>query len=98
MRVYVPQFFVSSQQRFGVMDIKAPIGTLGSWTDRAITFRQISVTAIFYLEDSRKIYLRGVRAHRPKDTKDTRRKTPQSVGASFGSSIYMFISPWACPM
>ena len=24
MRVYVPQFFVSSQQRFGMMDIKAP--------------------------------------------------------------------------
>ena len=23
MRVYVPRFFVSSQQRFGVMDIKA---------------------------------------------------------------------------
>ena len=23
MRVYVPQFFVSSQQRFGAMDIKA---------------------------------------------------------------------------
>ena len=26
MRVYVPQFFVSSQQRFGAMDIKA-LGT-----------------------------------------------------------------------
>ena len=69
-RVYVPRFFVSSQQRFGVTDIKAPLGVaaLRSWIDcvialrsqmdRVIALRQISVTAhvtaLFYLEDSRK--------------------------------------------
>ena len=31
---------------------------------------QLSVTALFYLEDSRKIHLRGVRACRSKDTKE----------------------------
>ena len=54
MRVYVPRFFVSSQQRFGATDIKA-LGALRSWTNRATALRQISVTALFYLEDSRKI-------------------------------------------
>ena len=57
MRVYVPRFFVSSQQRFGAMDIKALGGVtaLGSWTSCVIGLRQISVTAPFYLEDSRRI-------------------------------------------
>jgi len=70
--VYVPRFFVSSQQRFGATDIKA-LGAsqlsglgqtvlqllgktaLGSWTNRVTALRQISVTASFYLEDSRRI-------------------------------------------
>ena len=59
-RVYVPRFFVSSQQRFGVTDIKAPsaVTALGSWRDRVIALRsrmdhvialrQISVTAQCY--------------------------------------------------
>ena len=60
-RVYVPWFFVSLQQRFGVMDIKAPSvcrAALGSWTDRVIALRsrkdnvialrQINVTAQCY--------------------------------------------------
>ena len=57
-RVYAPQFFVSSQQRFGAMDIKALGGVtaLGSWTSCVIGLRQISVTALFYLEDSRRIH------------------------------------------
>ena len=38
---------------------------------------QLSVTALFYLEDSRKIHLRGVRACR---SKDMRRRAPQRVG------------------
>ena len=76
--VYVPRFFVSSQQRFGVTDIKAPSvcrsSQLRSWIDcvialrsrmgHVISLRQISVTALFYLENSRKIHLWGVRAHR----------------------------------
>ena len=35
-------------------DIKA-LTALGSWTNRAIALRQINVTALFYLEDSRRI-------------------------------------------
>ena len=31
MRVYVPRLFVSSQQRFGVTDIKAPSACHSSW-------------------------------------------------------------------
>ena len=45
--------------------------------DHVIALRQISVTALFYLEDSRKIHLRGVRAHR---SKDMRRRAPQHAG------------------
>ena len=60
---------------------------------------QLSVTALFYLEDSRKTHLRGVRTWQ---SKDTRRRVPQCTAGrereSFGSSLYMFLSPWACPM
>ena len=38
---------------------------------------ELSVTALFYLEDSRKIYLRGVRARR---SKDARKRVPQRAG------------------
>ena len=82
--------FVSSQQRFGVMDIKAPprhVTALGSWADRVIALRsrtdhvialrEISVTALFYLDNSRKIHLWGVRACWPEDTK---RRAPQRAG------------------
>ena len=37
---------------------------------------QLSVTALFYLEDSRKIHLRGMRARRSKDE----RRAPQRKG------------------
>ena len=38
---------------------------------------QLSVTALFYLKDSRKIHLRGVRARRSKDTsEDTKKSAP----------------------
>ena len=60
---------VSSQQRFGVMDIKALRASLGSWTNRVIALRQISVTALFYLENDRRIHPPGMRACRPKDVK-----------------------------
>ena len=73
--------------------------SLRSWKDHALALRQISVIALFYLEESRKIHLQGMRAHWSKDTK---RRAPQCAGererASFGSSFYMFLSPWACPM
>ena len=41
------------------------------------TVLQLSVTALFYLEDSRKIHLRGVRA---RQSKDTQRRAPQRTG------------------
>ena len=72
--------FVSSQQRFGVTDIKAPSACHSSHvsTDHVAAIRQISVMALFYLGDSRKIDLRVVRAHRSKDMK---RRAPQRAGA-----------------
>ena len=93
-RVYVPRFFVSSQQRFGVTDIKAPSachssqvldrqcyssqvlnGLCYSSLDKSVL--QLTVTALFYLEDSRKIHLWGMRA---RGYKDMRRRAPQHVG------------------
>ena len=75
------------------------VAALRSRMDHVIALRQISVTALFYLEDSRKIHLQGVRA---RQSKDTRRRAPQHGGererVGSGSSIYMFLSPWACPM
>ena len=50
---------------------------LRSRMDHVIALRQISVTALFYLEDRRKIHLRGVRARRSKDAK---RRAPQHAG------------------
>ena len=38
---------------------------------------QLSVTALFYLEDSRKIHLSGVRA---RQSKETRRRAPPRAG------------------
>ena len=77
MQVYVPRFFVSSRQRFGATDIKAlGVTALGSWTNRVIALRQISVTALFYLEDSRRIHPRSVRA--------TQRLEEKSVEESSG--------------
>ena len=77
------------------------VTALMSRMDHVMALRKISVTALFYLEDRRKIHLWGVRACQ---SKDTRRRAPQCVWggererASFGSSFYMFIFPWACPM
>ena len=62
------------------------VTALGSWIDRVIALRsrkdhvialrQISVTALFYLEDSRKIHLWGMRARQSKDA----RRAPQREG------------------
>ena len=47
----------SSQQRFGVTDVRAlGVSQRGSWTDRVTALRQISGTALFYLESSKKIH------------------------------------------
>ena len=67
---------------------------LRSRVDRVIALRQISVTALFYLEDSRKIPLRGVRASRSKDTRRRARPSARErERASFGSSFYVFSLP-----
>ena len=45
------------------------VTALGSWTNGVIALRQISVTALFYLKDSRRIHPRSMRACQPKDSK-----------------------------
>ena len=79
-----------------------------SWTNRVIALRQISVTALFYLEDSRRIHSRSVRACQPKDSKrregcstwgrerereKERTHAREKERERFGSSFYMFFSP-----
>ena len=91
--VYAPWFFVSSQQRFGLTDIKAPSAchspqvldrpcyssqvSKGPCYSSEKSVLQFNVTALFYSEDSRKIHLWGVRAHR---SKDARRRALQCAG------------------
>ena len=77
-RVYAPLFLSHHNKDLEWRTLKPPwsVTALGSWTDRVIplrswtdhviALRQISVTALFYLEDSRKIHPRGVRACHPK--------------------------------
>ena len=59
---------------------------------------QLSVTALFYLEDSRKIHLQGVRARRSKDAK---RRGPQRAGererALWFLFLYVFFLPRGLP-
>ena len=73
-RVYAPWFLSRHNKDLEWRTWKPPgrVTAIGSWTDRVIALRpwtdrviplrQISVTALFYLEDSRKIHLRGMRA------------------------------------
>ena len=84
---------VSSQQRFGVTDIKAlgvsQLSGLGQTVLQLSSLKrtvfqlldksvlQLCVTALFYLDNSRKIHPRTVRARQPKDVK---RRTPQCTG------------------
>ena len=75
------------------------ITALRSWTDRVTALREISVTGIFYLEDSRKIR-QGMRAHRSKDAK---RRSPHRAGErererALWVLFICFFFPWACPM
>ena len=53
---------------------------LGSWTNPVIALRQISVTALFYLEDSRRIHPRSVRACQPKGLKERERRSAWGRG------------------
>ena len=63
-----------------------PVIALRSQMDRVIALRQISVTALFYLEESRKIHLSGMRARR---SKDTRREKELALAPLF---IYVYLS------
>ena len=56
--------------------------------DHVVALRQISVTALFYLEDSRKIRLQDVRARL---SKDTSRRAPQLAGESELALALLFI-------
>ena len=94
-RVYAPRFClittkIWSDGHYSPQRITAP----GSWTDRVIALRQISVTALFYLENSRKIHLQGTRA---RQTKRKGKSAPAHGGERdpwpFGPSFYMFFSP-----
>ena len=88
-QVYVPWFLSHHNKDLEWRTLKPPrrVTALGCWIDHVIALRsrkdhvialrQISVTALFYLKDSRKIHLRGVRARLSKDAK---RRAPQRAG------------------
>ena len=63
------------------------VTALGSWTNRVISLRQISVTAVFYLEDSRR------EREWERERKSARTRERESVRKRFGSSFYMFFPP-----
>ena len=81
------------------------VTALGSWTGRVIALRSwtdrvvaLSVTALFYLEDSRKIHLQGMRA---RGSKEAKRRAPQRTGVGerererepFGCSFICYCLP-----
>ena len=84
--VYAPRFLSHHNKDLEWQILKLPwhVTALGSWTDRVIALRsrtdhvialrQLSVTALFYWEGSRKIHLPGMRAH---PSKNAKRKLPQ---------------------
>jgi len=54
-----------------------------------------SVTALFYLEDSRRVRERERKREREKSARTRERESERK---RFGSSFYVFSSTWACPM
>ena len=62
------------------------ITALRSWTDRVIALRQISVTALFYLENSKSLH--------PQEEERVGERASMWEGEStrFGSSFYMLFS------
>ena len=69
------------------------VTALGSWTNCATALRQISVTALFYLEDSR----RESEREREKRVHAGGRESPWE-SALAPPFICFFSSTWACPM
>ena len=101
--MYSPWFLSHNNKDLKWRTLKPPqhVAVLGSWTDpvialrsqtdRVIALRQISVTPLFYLEDSGKIHFRGVRAHR---SKDTERRAPWAGAAESPlASLFICFSP-----
>ena len=104
---------VSSQQRFGVMDIKAlsvsqllGLGQTMLWLsglertvlqllDKSVS--QLRVTALFYLDNSRKIHPQGVRAHGPKDTKRMPQHMGERMREHLGLPFICFFLPLGLP-
>ena len=83
------------------------ITALGSWTNRVIALRPISGTALFYLEDSRRIHPWSVRACQPKfakrmEERASRHGRQRGRGRARARALWLlflcFSSPWACPM
>ena len=79
MQMYAPRFLSRRNKDLEWWTLKPlwHVTALRSWTDRVIALSQMSVTALFYLDNSKKIHLRGARACRPKDVK---RRAPQCAG------------------
>ena len=83
------------------------VTALGSWTNHVIALRQISVTALFYLEDSRRIHPRrreesgGARQHLGKGVekeKERLHKGERERVDALGSSFCVLSPPRVCPM
>ena len=74
------------------------VTVLGPWTNRVIALRQISVTALFYLEDSRRIH-----PGRREERGGARQCGVVVVGwgereGPLAPLSMCFSSPWACPV
>ena len=83
------------------------VTALGSWTNHVIALRQISVTALFYLEDSRRIHPRrreesgGARQRVGKGGRERERAFAQGGERESGCTWLLLLwvfSPRACPM
>ena len=86
--MYVPRFFVSAQQIFGGTDIKTL--SASQLLGLGQTVLQL-FTALFYLEDGRRVREREREREREKE-KSARTRERESVRERFGSSFYMFFS------
>ena len=102
MRVYAPQFLFCHNKDLERWTLKPPlcVTTVGSWidrvialrswTDRVIALRQISVTALFCLEDSRKSIFEAWGHVDPKTGRKEHPGAQERERELFGSSFYMF--------
>ena len=66
------------------------VTALGSWTNRATALRQISVTALFYLEDSRRVSEREREREREKRAHARRRDSSRESALA---PPFMFFPP-----